>query len=172
MAAVIPQHRLLGRVGMSGTGTCEHTHEALGAERSELPVEQYRNGPPHVYVQLASERAVAALRPDLAALAELEVAANCFAGRGGSWKTRMFYPSGGIPEDPVTGSAAGSLAIHLARHGRAGFGEQIEIRQGAEIDRPSVLYATVTGQGDRIDSVEVGGPALIVAEGRFRVAPS
>lgn len=53
---------------------------ALGAERSELPVELYRNGPPHVYVQLASEEAVAALRPDLTALADLEVAANCFAG--------------------------------------------------------------------------------------------
>jgi len=145
---------------------------ALGAEEFQLPVELYRNGPPHVYVQLASEEAVAAVRPDLAALADLEVAVNCFAGRGRGWKTRMFYPSAGIPEDPATGSAAGPLAIHLARHGRIGFGEQIEIRQGAEIGRPSVLYATVTGEGDRIDSVEVGGAALIVAEGRFRVAPT
>ncbi len=142
---------------------------ALGAAESQLPVELYRNGPAHVYVQLASEEAVAALRPDLAALAELEVGANCFAGRGRAWKTRMFYPSVGVPEDPATGSAAGPLAVHLARHGRIGFGEQIEIRQGAEIGRPSVLYATVTGEGDRIDSVEVGGTALIVAEGRFRV---
>ncbi len=55
---------------------------------------------------------------------------------------------------------------------RIGFGEQIEIRQGAEIGRPSVLYATVAGEGDRIDSVEVGGSALIVAEGRFLVAPA
>jgi trans-2,3-dihydro-3-hydroxyanthranilate isomerase len=145
---------------------------ALDAEESRLPVELYRNGPPHVYVQLASEEAVAALRPDLAALADLEVAVNCFAGRGRAWKTRMFYPSAGIPEDPATGSAAGPLAIHLARHGRVGFGEQIEIRQGAEIGRPSVLYATVTAEGDRIDSVEVGGTALIVAEGRFRVTPA
>jgi trans-2,3-dihydro-3-hydroxyanthranilate isomerase len=145
---------------------------ALGAEGSLLPVELYRNGPAFVYVQLASEEAVAAVRPDLAALAELEVGANCFAGRGHSWKTRMFYPSVGVPEDPATGSAAGPLAVHLARHGRIGFGEQIEIRQGAEIGRPSLLYATVTGEGDRIDSVEVGGTALIVAEGRFRVAPS
>ena len=143
---------------------------ALGAEGSQLPVELYRNGPAHVYVQLASEEAVAALRPDLAALAELQVGANCFAGRGRSWKTRMFYPSVGVPEDPATGSAAGPLAVHLARHGRIGFGEQIEIRQGAEIGRPSVLYATVTGEGDSIGSVEVGGTALIVAEGRFRVA--
>jgi trans-2,3-dihydro-3-hydroxyanthranilate isomerase len=144
---------------------------ALGEDSSELAVELYRNGgPPHVYVRLASEEAVAAIRPDLAALADLKVAANCFAGRGRSWKTRMFYPGAGIPEDPATGSAAGPLAVHLARHGQIGFGEQIEIRQGAEIGRPSLLYATVTGEGDRIDSVEVGGAALIVAEGRFRVA--
>jgi len=142
---------------------------ALGADSSGLPVELYHNGPPHVYVQLASEDAVAALRPDLAALADLGVAANCFAGRGRTWKTRVFYPSAGIAEDAATGSAAGPLAIHLARHGQIGFGEQIEIRQGAEIGRPSVLYAKVTGDRDQIGSVEVAGSALIVAEGRYRI---
>jgi trans-2,3-dihydro-3-hydroxyanthranilate isomerase len=141
----------------------------LSVGSSELPVELYRNGPPHVYVQLASEDDVAALRPDLSSLADLEVAVSCFAGRGRSWKTRMFYPSAGVPEDPATGSAAGPLAVHLARHGRIGFGEQIEIRQGAEIGRPSLLYATATGDGDKIDSVEVAGAALIVAEGRYLV---
>jgi trans-2,3-dihydro-3-hydroxyanthranilate isomerase len=156
-------------------GPYERTGEllaALGVRESGLPVELYRNGPAHVYVQLASEEAVAAIRPDLAALADLAVGANCFAGRGRSWKTRMFYPSLGVAEDPATGSAAGPLAIHLARHGQIRYGEQIEIRQGAEIGRPSVLYASVAGEGDRIDWVEVGGTALIVAEGRFRVAPS
>jgi trans-2,3-dihydro-3-hydroxyanthranilate isomerase len=128
-----------------------------------------RNGPSHVYVNLASEEAVAALKPDLTALADLNIAANCFAGRGRRWKTRMFYPAGGVPEDPATGSAAGPLAVHLARYGRITFGEEIEVRQGAEVGRPSLLYATATGEGDRIDSVEVGGTALIVAEGRFRI---
>jgi len=142
---------------------------ALGAGESRLPVELYRNGPAHVYVQLESENAVTVLRPDLAALTDLGVAANCFAGRGRSWKTRMFYPSAGVPEDPATGSAAGPLAIHLARHGRIGFGEQIEIRQGAEIGRPSLLYAKATGDRDKITSVEVAGAAVIVAEGRFRI---
>ena len=145
---------------------------ALGVGSSLLPVELYRNGPPHVYVELASEDAVAALRPDMAALADLGVAANCFAGRGPSWKTRMFYPSAGVPEDPATGSAAGPLAIHLARHGRIRFGERIEIRQGAEIGRPSLLYAKVTGDRDQIDSVEVAGAAMIVAEGQFRISAS
>ena len=144
--------------------------DALGAGPSLLPVELYRNGPPHVYVQLASEDAVAALRPNLTALAELDVAVNCFAGSGREWKTRMFYPSAGVPEDPATGSAAGPLAVHLARHGRIRFGEQIKIRQGAELGRPSLLYATATGDRDKITSVEVAGTALIVAEGHFRIS--
>ena len=38
---------------------------ALGVERSGLPVEAYPNGPLHVFVELESEEAVAALRPDM-----------------------------------------------------------------------------------------------------------
>src|SRR5438477_277853 len=56
--------------------------------------------------------------------------------------------------------------------GRIGFGQEIEIRQGAEIGRPSVLYAVATGARERVESVEVGGVALIVAEGVFRIAQS
>src|SRR5258708_39477118 len=73
----------------------------------------------------------------------------------------------GVPEDPATGSAAGPLAIHLARHGRIGFGEEIEIRQGAEVGRPSVLHARVNGSSAGIESVEVGGAAGIRARGGF-----
>lgn len=142
---------------------------ALGVERSGLPVEAYRNGPLHVYVELPSEEAVAALNPDFRALTELgpDLGANCVAGSGTRWKTRMFGI--GVGEDAATGSAAGPLAIHLARHGRIAFGEQIEIRQGAEIGRPSVLYARADGSVDRIERVEVGGSAVIVARGEFRL---
>jgi trans-2,3-dihydro-3-hydroxyanthranilate isomerase len=143
---------------------------ALGVESSLLPVELYRNGPPHVYVRLSSPEAVAALAPDMAALKELDVAVNCFAGHGGVWKTRMFYPAAAIPEDPATGSAAGPLAVHLVRHGEILYGDEIEIHQGDEVGRPSLLYAVVGGEGERVDSVEVGGAAVIVAEGRMRLA--
>lgn len=142
---------------------------ALGVKSSLLPVEAYCNGPTHVFVRLADQAAVEALRPDLAALADLGIAASCFAGRGHRYKTRMFFPSAGIPEDPATGSAAGPLAVHLARHGEISYGEQIEVHQGAEIGRPSVLYATAAGDRDRLESVEVGGRAVIVAEGRYRI---
>lgn len=141
---------------------------ALGVDSSLLPVEQYVNGPAHVYVELPTEAAVAALRPDMGAIADLEVPVNCYAGAGLRWKTRMFYPAGGVPEDPATGSAAGPLAVHLARHGRIGYREQIEIRQGDELGRPSMLYARASGAGDRIDTVDVGGAAVVVAAGQYR----
>jgi trans-2,3-dihydro-3-hydroxyanthranilate isomerase len=143
---------------------------ALGVGASGLPVEAYENGPLHVYVELESEDAVAALRPDLGELAAFgDVCANCFAGSGSRWKTRMFAPGGGVPEDPATGSAAGPLALHLARHGRIAFGEEIEIRQGEEIGRPSVLYARADGAPERVERVEVGGAAVVVAGGHFLI---
>jgi trans-2,3-dihydro-3-hydroxyanthranilate isomerase len=143
---------------------------ALHVERSELPIEVYTNGPRHVLVTLATERDVARLAPDLAALARLPFTlANCFAGRGRRWKTRAFGPSAGIPEDPATGSGAGPLACHLARHGLIPFGEEIEITQGVEIGRPSTLYARVQGSRARIETVEVGGVAIIVGRGEFEI---
>ena len=68
--------------------------DMLGVEGSELPVEVYDNGVNHVYVCLGSEDEVAALRPDMAALADRAgvVCVNCFAGEGPRWKTRMFAP--------------------------------------------------------------------------------
>jgi trans-2,3-dihydro-3-hydroxyanthranilate isomerase len=142
--------------------------EALGLEASGLPVEVYTNGPSHVYVELPSPGDVAAVEPDIGALARLgEIGVSCFAGTGGKYKTRMFAPGLGVPEDPATGSAAGPLAVHLARHGRVAFGEEIEIAQGAEIRRPSTLRARVFGSAERLERVEVGGSAVIVAAGRF-----
>jgi len=143
---------------------------AVGVVRSGLPVEVYRIGPIHVYVNLPTEDDVARLRPDMARLEALGIAANCFTGSGREWKTRMFCPAMGVNEDPATGSAAGPLAVHLARHGRIAFGEEITIRQGEEIGRPSVLRATAYGSGDTIDRVEVGGNAVIVAGGSYRIS--
>lgn len=141
---------------------------ALGVERSRLPVEVYCNGPLHAYVELDSSDAVGALAPDMGALAQLGlVQANCIARDGERWKTRMFAPALGVPEDPATGSAAGPLAVHLCRHGRIAFGERIEISQGVEIARPSLLHARVDGEGERIERVEVGGSAVIVGRGEL-----
>jgi trans-2,3-dihydro-3-hydroxyanthranilate isomerase len=81
----------------------------------------------------------------------------------------MFAPTSGVPEDPATGSAAGPLGVHLVRHGRISFGDEIEISQGAELLRPSKLYVRVDGSGDDIERVEVGGSAVVVARGEFKL---
>jgi len=145
--------------------------DALGVAESKLPIELYDNGLRHVYVCLGSEEEVAALTPDFGRLARNGSAQthSCFAGEGRRWKTRMFAPGGGVTEDPATGSAAGPLALHVARHGLVPFGEEIEITQGVEIDRPSKLYARAEGSAEKVERVEVGGSAVIVARGEFRL---
>ena len=144
---------------------------ALGLPDSELPIEVYDNGPRHTFVALDSPGAVAGLRPDLVGLAAVGVVGvSCFALDGdGRVKTRMFGPALGVAEDPATGSAAGPLAVHLARHGWTRFGQRIEIRQGEEIGRPSRLEAVAEGSADRLERVRVGGGAVIVAEGQYRL---
>ncbi len=148
----------------------EELQELLGV-RSQLPVETYDLGPHHVFLELGSEAEVAALKPDFGALARLtSLGVNCFAGSGTRWKTRMFAPASGVAEDPATGSACGPLGVHLVRHGRIGFGEEVEVSQGAEIGRPSTLYVRVDGSApEKIDRVEVGGSAVVVARGEFRL---
>ena len=143
---------------------------ALGVERSESEVEVYDNGIRHVYVELASRELVAAVTPDFVRLARFgTLGVSTFAGAGRDWKTRMFAPGAGVMEDPATGSAAGPLALHLARHGRIAFGDSIRIEQGAELSRPSVLHARVVGSASQLERIEVGGSAVTVARGEFRL---
>jgi trans-2,3-dihydro-3-hydroxyanthranilate isomerase len=143
--------------------------ELLGI-RSQLPVELYHQGPGFAYFELESKDALAALSPDFAALGRITgYGISCLAGSGSSWKTRMFAPTSGVSEDPATGSAAGPLALHLARHGRIAFGDEIELSQGDEIGRPSRLFARVTGNAENVETIEVGGSAVIVARGEFKL---
>jgi trans-2,3-dihydro-3-hydroxyanthranilate isomerase len=154
-------------------GPYEDTAElfaALGTESSGLPVEWYRNGPLNAYVEIPDEQALAALAPDMQKLARIPVNVSCFTQTPDGVTTRMFAPALGVPEDPATGSAAGPLAVHLARHGRIGYGKEIEIRQGACVNRPSVLYARAEGAENTVERVLVGGRAVVVAHGEYRLA--
>jgi trans-2,3-dihydro-3-hydroxyanthranilate isomerase len=80
---------------------------------------------------------------------------------------RMFADYFGVPEDPATGSANGCLAGYLVEH-RYFDRENIDIQveQGNEIGRPSVLYLRADKDGSFIH-VHVGGRVKRVAEGRF-----
>lgn len=142
--------------------------KALGVVASTVPVEVYRNGPRHVYIGLSSTAELSALRPDLLTLAEHpDMAANCFAPWDGQWRARMFSPAYGVAEDAATGSAAGPLAVHLARHGLADWGADIVIHQGVEMGRHSVMRARAFPGPDTVDRVEVSGSAVVVARGEL-----
>jgi trans-2,3-dihydro-3-hydroxyanthranilate isomerase len=145
--------------------------DALGVSGSVLPVERYDNGVEHLLVTLKGEAEVAALEPDMRLLANVagDAGVSCFAVSGTTVTTRMFAPGLGASEDPATGSAAGPLAVHLARHGRIAWGEEIEISQGAEVGRPSTLFARAEGGAAGATLVEVGGSAVVVARGEFAV---
>lgn len=143
---------------------------ALGVARSELPIELYDNGPKYLLVELESREMLAVLRPDFGRLAAYgRTVVSVFAGQGERWKCRVFAPGEGIPEDPATGAAAGPLALHLARHGRIRFGDEIVIEQGAEVARPSTLHARVLGTAARVGAVEVGGRAVVIGSGEIRL---
>ncbi len=145
--------------------------EALSLPGARLPVERYDNGVPHVFVVVDTPEQVRLLRPDFAKIAALpeRPCVNVCAGGGAEWKTRMFAPALGVDEDPATGSAAGPLALHLARHGAIAFGQTIRIEQGEEVNRPSVLHARAEGSRERADHIEVAGAAVVVARGEFRL---
>jgi len=143
---------------------------ALGVASSVLPVERYDNGPTHAMVCLPAPADVSALRPDLDALAKLDaLTVSAFAHDGPEVLTRVFAPAGGVPEDPATGSAAGPLALHLARHGRVAWGAEVRITQGVSIDRPSHLHARASGDASGATRVEVGGSAVIIGRGEVRL---
>ena len=71
---------------------------------------------------------------------------TCFAGSGGRWTSRMFWAGG---EDAATGSAAGPLACHLARHGWIAWGDEIVSSRGRDREAVDAYAAPKAATGDR-----------------------
>ena len=85
-------------------------------------------------------------------------------------RARMFSPLGGTFEDPATGSANGALGALLATLApEANVVLRLEILQGAEMGRPSMLTVTVEKQGGSVTRVRVGGRCVPIMEGTLTV---
>jgi PhzF family phenazine biosynthesis protein len=69
--------------------------------------------------------------------------------------SRNPFPRGGIREDPATGSAAAGLGAYLRSGGHISTPTVIEIEQGAEVGRPSLITVTIPVEG----RVQVTGTA-------------
>ena len=77
-------------------------------------------------------------------------------------RARMFFYGG---EDPATGSAAGCASGWMVRYGVANSDEQVLIRQGVEIGRPSEIFVRATREGDRVTNISVGGHTVELLRG-------
>jgi trans-2,3-dihydro-3-hydroxyanthranilate isomerase len=100
-------------------------------------------------------------------------AVNVYAVSGSSPRltvhARVFVPGSGVPEDAATGSAAAGLGIVLAASGLLRDGGRYDIRQGAEMGRPSTLHGRVEAVDGRATACHVAGRVQPVASGRIRV---
>ena len=105
-------------------------------------------------------RALAAAHPRLEGRVGLYLYAHDGSGRA---RARMFAPLGGTVEDPATGSAATPLAaLLLSLSGAAE--SRLDIAQGVEMGRPSLLRTTARRAADGIRAT-VGGPCVPVLRG-------
>lgn len=136
----------------------------------EPPPQTISTGIPYCVVPLRSVEALGRLRLDLAASEQYFQSSEAkffyaIAPEGFRvWRARMQFYNG---EDPATGSAAGCAISYLVRHGIVAAREEIHIRQGVEILRPSDLYASADSVSGKITDVRLGGSTVHVAKGRL-----
>ncbi|MFG2475513.1 PhzF family phenazine biosynthesis protein [Streptomyces fagopyri] len=137
--------------------------EALGAE----PLTAFDTGPNigDLLIEVADEKTVRGLAPDLGALARysergiIATARSADPARGYDFVSRCFFPNIGIDEDPVTGSAHTALAPYWSeRLGRPDL-------TGLQASPRSGLVRT----GLRGDRTLLTGGAVTVVEGELLV---
>jgi PhzF family phenazine biosynthesis protein len=144
------------------------------------PAQVWSTGVDQLMLAVADPAQIDAARPDhdaLVALGERDgwlgvslyaVAPNDDGGRRRA-RVRHFAPRLGVPEDPVTGSAAGALGACLAaagmvdRHGSL----ELVVSQGAEGGRGGEVAVRVAGRDGRPERVQVGGRVVPLMEGRL-----
>jgi PhzF family phenazine biosynthesis protein len=120
--------------------------------------------------ELESAAALAALKPDLAALAEYSVAyalagVTLFAKSDdcvAAIHVRSFAPAHGIAEDPVCGTGNISVAAYLERKKDSRFGKSYIARQGAQVGRDGRVFMRLEPDGIRL-----GGHAVTGVDGKI-----
>jgi len=155
--------------------------QVLSVDKEEIderfPIEEVSTGVPDIIVPLKTLEAVKkakivsdkyyALIENLDAKAILVFCPEAY-NKENALNVRFFADYYGVSEDPATGSANGCLAGYLVKNRY--IGERyidIQVEQGYEIGRPSILYLKAEEkEGGDID-VHVGGRVVLIAEGQF-----
>lgn len=123
--------------------------------------------------EVADVAALAAAAPDTAAFRRAalpDVGLHLYVCLpDGRIRARMFAPLDGVPEDPATGSAnvaLGGLLLHLA----GGDSLAVQVEQGIEMGRPSLLALSAQRDAAGAIRVSVGGGVVPVSRGVVEVA--
>jgi len=125
-------------------------------------------GPVWVVGEMSDAAALAALKPDMTALADWSeslgvTGATVFARSHDGVSqihVRSFAPAHGVPEDPVCGSGNLSVATCVRKR----FGEAYVARQGMQLGRDGRISVRVNEK-----SVEIGGHAVTCVHGEIRI---
>ncbi|MGC9525584.1 MAG: PhzF family phenazine biosynthesis protein [Limnospira sp.] len=141
-----------------------------------FPIQEVSTGIPFIITPLKTQAALKKAKVNLDAYYQFIKTANAkeifiFCPEAydpeHQFSARMFAPALGIPEDPATGSANGCFAGYLAHHGYLeGDRVEVQVEQGYEIERPSLLFLKAQKNGDKIE-VMVGGRVVAIAQGEW-----
>ncbi len=83
-------------------------------------------------------------------------------------QSRLFAPTVGIDEDPVTGSVHGPLAAYLVKHGLVRLHDGLAgltCTQAKPGGRAGLIHALVQPKGDDVFAVRIGGRAVTTMRG-------
>jgi trans-2,3-dihydro-3-hydroxyanthranilate isomerase len=144
----------------------------------DLPIQVVSTGIKSLAVPVRSAEVLGSITVNSSVLSEAYLAVGaigCYvfttdSRDGGAAQARFFAPDDNIPEDPVTGSAAGALSGYLVHHGviSSPDGEcSFIIEQGDFMGRPGRVHAQVSGSPGNVSEVRIGGESVIVARGEL-----
>jgi PhzF family phenazine biosynthesis protein len=151
----------LRRSGPLDPASLQQIRQALGLADDDIVAHQWvDNGPGWCAVMLRSAEQVLAVQPDFAALGDFRVgvAAPQSAGADTDYEVRVFVPSLGIPEDPVTGSLNAGLAQWLIGTKRAA--DNYVVKQGTALGRAGKVFIERVGE-----DIWIGGEVVGCIEG-------
>ena len=129
-------------------------------------------GPVWVVGEVTDAAVLAALKPDMTALAEWSeslrvTGVTVFAKSNDSSSeihVRSFAPAHGVPEDPVCGSGNLSVGLYLRETRQEGrFGKAYVARQGMQLGRDGRVTVRLG------EPIEIGGHAVTCVEGKLKL---
>ncbi len=147
---------------------------AFGWSASELdpryPTHVAYAGNDHLVLTVRDRATLAAMTYDFEALAALMAERGwttvhvVWAESATVFHARDPFPPGGVVEDPATGAAAAAFGGYLRATGLVSLPARVQVRQGEDMGRPSLLIVDIAAGDDRVRVTGSAAPITGEAE--------